>query len=68
MSAKRTTQQDPRKVGGTYWSAYWQQTYTVYAKRGYWLTVQWADDRITNHCTSWDKHDRIISEPTSEGI
>ena len=67
MRTRRQAPKDPRKVGGTYWSAYWQQEYTVYAKRGDVLTVQWDDNRITNHCTGWDRRDRIISEPTTEG-
>ena len=64
MTARRTTQQDPRKVGGTYRSGYWQQDYTVRAMRGDEVTAEWADGRITSHCTAWDaRHDQIISEP-----
>lgn len=68
MTTRRTLPKDPRKVGGTYRSGYWQMDYTVYAKRGDGLTVQWSDNRITTHCTPWDtRHDQIISEPTTEG-
>jgi len=70
MTARRTTQQDPRRVGGTYRSGYWGDAYTVLAVRfdGPWvesITVKLGDGRVVTHCTAWDaRRDQIIAEPT----
>jgi hypothetical protein len=54
----------PRHEGGTYLSAYWQQTYKVLRidihNQTPWLTVLWEDGRTTKHATAWDKHDKVI--------
>lgn len=56
---------DPRKVGQTWYSAYWNMSYTVLARddsQGLpWFTVQWADGEITNHNTAVGA-DTLISE------
>ena len=63
-----TEQADPRMVGGRYYCAYWQETYTVLAMwsdlyRTTWLAVQWEHNGPTVHCTAWDgKRDRIIEQ------
>jgi hypothetical protein len=64
---KRTRTADPRTVGGTYRSAYWQKSYTVTADHGldehgsHWFTVEWADGRTTTHCTAWDRRDSVVA-------
>lgn len=67
---------DPRIPGMTCFSNYWQDNYsvlstytTVYNAESspnlvqgvQWFRVQWSDGHITEHCTPWDKRDRIIS-------
>jgi hypothetical protein len=66
MSAPRVVKPDPRVVGGRYFNGYWGLEYTVMAVEavgwGLWLTVAWADGRVSRHCTAWDwKRDRIVS-------
>ena len=61
---------DPRKVGGRYFSGYWRQEYTVTATEvrnaTLWLTCEWADGHSTTHCTSWDaRRDRVVEQPAS---
>ena len=55
----------PRKVGGRYHNAYWNQEYTVLAVNEETIVVEWAQaDRnrhVTEHATAWDKRDRIIA-------
>jgi len=66
---------DPRRIGGRYWSGYWQSVYTVTGiddRHGWWgerlLTVQWPDGHSTTHSTPWDeRRDRVVSEPAVAG-
>jgi len=59
--------QDPRQVGGRYFSSYWRQEYTVTAMElrndVIWFTVFWErDQHSTTHCTGWDhKRDQVLS-------
>ena len=59
---------DPRRVGGVYRCAYWQQTYEVLATERRdgvaWFRVRWADGGVTVHCTAWDRRDRVVSQPS----
>jgi len=59
----------PRKAGGTYYSGYWGDTYTVIVIVGDepgMMTVEWSDGRRSTHCTAWDeRRDRIVSEPAA---
>jgi hypothetical protein len=67
----RTPRPDPRVVGGTYSSGYWNEQYQVlavepdhcYTGATCW-TVRWADGRTTHHSTAWDwRRDRVIDAP-----
>lgn len=56
---------DPRRVGGTYWSAYWGQRYTVVATAvdsigTVWFRVRWADGEESTHCTGWSPRDAVV--------
>ncbi len=64
----------PQVPGGTYLCAYWGQCYEVLAiaspvdLAGFPVfTVQWLDGpdsgRTVQHCTPWDKRDRVVSQP-----
>ena len=64
----RTQSTDPRVVGGTYRSGYWQRTYTVIEITTYpdgftvW-TCAWDDGTTTRHCTTWDaRRDSIVPD------
>lgn len=66
---------DPRLVGHIYHNGYCRQAYTVLAMWSClpgpayqpWLKVQWADGRITTHCTAWDpRKDAEILEGRAE--
>lgn len=65
---------DPRRIGGVYWSGYWQQSYTVlriFASLGRTLNyiVQWDDGVTTEHCTAWDKRgDRVVYDPAEDPV
>lgn len=60
---------DPRKVGGTYLSGYWGNTYTVLDMTDDgWFRVLWHDGHMKDsesvHCTGWNvRRDRVVSEP-----
>ena len=61
---------DPRKVGGRYYSGYWGQEYDVTAMREHngsqWFTCAWADGTTTTHCTAWDEwRDKVVSSPVT---
>jgi len=67
----------PLKVGGIYFSGYWQQNYEVlhigigHASRicsSPWsATIRWADGRESTHCTAWDsRRDQVVRQP--EGV
>lgn len=60
----------PRKVGGRYYCAQWDQNYTVLeieTNRTTWptwqVTIRWDDtSEVVSHCTTWDANrDRVIS-------
>lgn len=63
--------QDPREAGTSWFSAYWQETYTVLKRDGIWLTVRWHGDgrfsnsvhveRETTHCTAYDPKDKQVN-------
>ncbi|WP_424893437.1 hypothetical protein [Streptomyces sp. XH2] len=60
----------PQQIGGRYHCGYWNQDYRVIAidhgddDRWWSITVQWDNNRTTNHCTAWDEdNDRVISQP-----
>jgi hypothetical protein len=54
------TTTDPRKVGGGYWSGYWQMSYRVTAMHGGTITAEWADGTVTTHQTPWDARRDVI--------
>lgn len=63
---KRRPNPDPRVVGGTYWSSYWNANYTVLHvdhsdRYTTWYRVRWDDGLTTQHCTTWDSRDRVVN-------
>ena len=74
MNARTIKQKDafehfgPLEVGGTYYSGYWRQAYTVLGFRlvsGVPLVRRlWAAGHETEHSTAWDrKRDKVLSAP-----
>lgn len=60
-----TLPRDPRVVGGTYRSHYWQDTYTVLATERdsmgtIWFRVRWSSGHQTTHCTQWTRRDSVV--------
>jgi hypothetical protein len=55
----------PQRVGGRYFSGYYQEEYVVQAIGDGTITVRWADGDVMEHARLWDatRGDRVISEP-----
>lgn len=67
VSAVVARQVGPRRVGGRYLTAYWQQEYDVLAIDvidGFaWFTVRWDDGSCGRHATAWSRGDRVVRQP-----
>jgi hypothetical protein len=75
MTARRTsscTPTDPRVVGGRYHCFCWGIDYTVeaisFGPNGFLESITVTDkDGSRTHATAWDRRDRILFDPRSEG-